>query len=1467
MLSITAAVLLTVWGGTRLLRVSVAAPTATLTLQGRVYKGQVGLEPPNSQALEGVVVSAYGGGNPYPDPGVFIISTTTNSSGWYGLDVPDTGYEYYHIIETDPAGHASVGATTVSGTVRTSNWIEYSTAVLTIGQQILTGNKFWARLDADIVAESLVVAPGSSRAGETVLLTATVRNTGTFALDDVPVRFAADGVPFDTRVVSHIPAGDTVEFTTTQAFSETGIINLTAMVDPDEELYDLDPDNNIAFATLEVYWEENPGWARPDLALSDLNFVPHRPGNGDPVEVAAHLSNLSLNTTTLTATLVLLIDNVVVDEQVWGGFEAGEVVPITITWPSATPGRHTLELAVDPVEGMDERSDANNHLYEWIRVEGDPDPLPDLEVEHIHMDLPSPNVGDTTLVAVEVCNEGYSDTVNVPVLLTLDGHELAHTIIETLPQGACQIVETVWADIAEGEHLIGAWIDPEDIVADDSVRARDTWAVVVTGAEYKLAGTGSPTPWKFIGPDTINSGAYVGRIDSVAVSRQNTDTIVLGANAGGVWLTQDGGQNWSAQADHLPSSGFPIVAFDPSDDDIIYAATGSSLWGGGTGLYKSTDSGAHWSTFAGTWLGNGYGALIVTYTQPSSLTIYAATDSGVWMWQGDKDAEKTASSEWEHVWVQQQAGLTSKVTDMILTAEPTPKLYAAVFQDVVYWITATHPISTAWTRQDTGLPTNINTIRLGNSPADANGIYAAVKRLDGQLEIYYSGYAGDVWTWRSSPSAIYGTRDTNNAFIAVNPANADVLYIGGMRGWRSTDGGVSFNYTIPSVHDDYKSYAFDPHDSSTVYFVSDGGIYRCTNDAATTMSCVGLNNNLGTTQFYDIALATTYVSRTVGGTQDNGTIISDGSTAWTNMAYGGDGRYVAIDPVMSNTVFAQYQHVNSVVSTTVAGKPWRGASKGLPSGTGDPFMIMHPNDGGTLLAAADQVYRTTNAGGLWSGIGPTSTLTYGNIRRIAIDATNNRYYAGTTGGEIWTVGAAQAGANTWTKIFTHTLHKEVRGLQVDPADANVIYADFSGQGTRIIKLTHSGGWPGAWAEADITGNLPSNRKLYGGPYDAVRGLLKDPSADVLYLGTDHGVYRGQPVSGSWQWFPDSCGLPLTFVSDLELHPTGGFMRAATFGRSAYERSVAQLTPLPDDYDTSTRNDTLATAAPITGEIVNNWFVPGLTVENLNMDRLNDMDYFTVQLPVSTTAGGYAECKQGLDPVKCTQGYFEIAIHAPNTPDPFELRLYNPDGSVFKEFMTQSNLTYKVECPHSYFPSGVITFSVRSPSGCQSEYDLWFWYSRWNCSMDAPDILFDPPKFRRLVPELGNLFWMFPGDPEMINQVFVGQAPEPLPEQRLIFHWDYERDFQATFDIEGSNLDVTLVNADGNPIANAGSLSYLWANALGETAVTSTRQINVADLPAGWYALDIGNGDFPTYFEIAFNALPNHISLPLVMRNF
>ncbi len=104
--------------------------------QGKVFQGPIGDE---SVPLPGVNVALYGANSAYPNTGTLISVTTTDAAGWYGL--PAAGnYEFFHIREYDLPGKVSVGATTVSGTVKTKNWIQY---VVPLDRQILTGNKFW----------------------------------------------------------------------------------------------------------------------------------------------------------------------------------------------------------------------------------------------------------------------------------------------------------------------------------------------------------------------------------------------------------------------------------------------------------------------------------------------------------------------------------------------------------------------------------------------------------------------------------------------------------------------------------------------------------------------------------------------------------------------------------------------------------------------------------------------------------------------------------------------------------------------------------------------------------------------------------------------------------------------------------------------------------------------------------------------------------------------------------------------------------------------------------------------------------------------------------------------------------------------------------------------------------------------------------------------------------------------------
>ena len=359
-------------------------------------------------------------------------------------------------------------------------------------------------------------------------------------------------------------------------------------------------------------------------------------------------------------------------------------------------------------------------------------------------------------------------------------------------------------------------------------------------------------------------------------------------------------------------------------------------------------------------------------------------------------------------------------------------------------------------------------------------------------------------------------------------------------------------------------------------------------------------------------------------------------------------------------------------------------------------------------------------------------------------------------------------------------------MLVDPGDPSILYVTFAGNlDLRVVSLEHSGSWPGttnSWSVTDMTGSLVTSmfgsRLLYGpgfggGQWDVVRGLIKDPNADIFYVGTDRGVYRGEIINSAWEWYPDNCGFPLTYVSDLELDSSSTILTAATFGRSAYERPLTNFPP--DAYDSPTRNDSLATAAYL-GQIQNNYILMvGLYEPDLTLDRFNDVDYFTIKMPPQTSDECFPVGDSRLNDWQCSQCMLGLRVEAPDSPYPYQVALHNSDGSPFTNYTSYSKVGFILEIPRDYITSDYFTVSVKNTTGCLSEYRLYASYSKADCRIDVPELLYDPPLINRIVPELKDFPWMFPDNPDLINKGYVGLGPEQLPEQRVIFHWDESGD--------------------------------------------------------------------------------------------
>jgi len=97
--------------------------------------------------------------------------------------------------------------------------------------------------------------------------------------------------------------------------------------------------------------------------------------------------------------------------------------------------------------------------------------------------------------------------------------------------------------------------------------------------------------FRSIGPATMG-----GRLDDIAVVESDTRVIYIGAAAGGLFKTVNGGITWQALFDNQPNPSIGAIAIAPSNPSIVYVGTGeannrqSSSWG--DGVYKTMDGGA-----------------------------------------------------------------------------------------------------------------------------------------------------------------------------------------------------------------------------------------------------------------------------------------------------------------------------------------------------------------------------------------------------------------------------------------------------------------------------------------------------------------------------------------------------------------------------------------------------------------------------------------------------------------------------------------------------------------------------------------------------------------------------------------------------------------------------------------------------------------------------------------------------------
>jgi photosystem II stability/assembly factor-like uncharacterized protein len=686
--------------------------------------------------------------------------------------------------------------------------------------------------------------------------------------------------------------------------------------------------------------------------------------------------------------------------------------------------------------------------------------------------------------------------------------------------------------------------------------------------------------WVSIGPTHIalDLGA-TGRVHSIAIDPRAPSTMYAGAPAAGgetggsgLWKTTNGGGTWRPLTDDLPSLMVSAIAIDPSAPARIYIVLlrpeRRDKFRRGAGLFRSEDGGDSWERISAEEE-EGLNGTVLLVRSDDPETLYCVGNLAVFR-----------SLDGGSTWIQALSKPGATADDLVVDPSDPAHLFAALSHPSdgsVAGIYETADGGDHWGGGPIGggeLPANVagSRIRLALS---RNRLYARLKMTSPSSWTLFracintgGGPSSYPWEKTWNPTGSIGKdpiADRLWSWIAAVPAalpdEPDYVYAAGTDLWVSRDGGDRFT-RIPENHSDtphadYQGFAVDPADADVIYVGTDGGIYRSSARGIGEWAFVG--RSMANTEFYDIASAPTDARLVIGGTQDNGAIRYDAdSTEWESIL-DGDGAGVDFDPTDADVLYAGGQNV-AIFRSSDGGdsfSTFRKEPEDDPNAPdcSNPHFQVHPGDRSIVLESCQSLWRKAGDGD-WTSI---LTLDSGTVVRSAVDARADLYYAGSDTGALH----AGPGGGRWQTIFMHEDGWPVTDIEVDlddPATVYVTFADACGDTAgscprRVYRLRRQDASPtqDTTEARDVTFDLPWKTEI--GIKLRVNTIAVDRMhPQTVYVGTTRGVFRGRSNDEgvTWSWTPYDDGLPRADVRDLEVHPRTGVMRAATFGRGAFE---------------------------------------------------------------------------------------------------------------------------------------------------------------------------------------------------------------------------------------------------------------------------------------------------------------------------
>ena len=679
--------------------------------------------------------------------------------------------------------------------------------------------------------------------------------------------------------------------------------------------------------------------------------------------------------------------------------------------------------------------------------------------------------------------------------------------------------------------------------------------------------------WRLIGP------FRGGRTVAISGVPSQPGVFYMAPTDGGVWKSTDYGRTWKPIFDGQGMGSIGAIAIAPSDASIVYAASGEGLrrpdLSVGDGVYKSSDAGRTWMHL-GLQDGQQINGLAVDPRDPSRVFaavmghpygpndqrgLYRSTDGGAtWQKVLGSDADTGAST------VVIDPGNSQVVYANLWASRNTPWRTSVLELNDRGGIFKSTDGGTTWTKLRGGLPAGMGRAGIAVAKSDSNRVYAWVN-WGNACGIFRSNDAGTNWRKVNSEDRVCG-RGEDFSGIAVDPSDADVVYVTNTTIYRSTDGGVRWTGIKGAPGgDDYHTVWIDPTNRNIIALGSDQGATISVNYGATWSSWY----NQPSAQFYHVITDDRFPYWVFGGQQESGSAEvpsrADDGDIWIRYWHpvgAQEYAYIAPDPLHPNIIYgagagtvSRYDERTQQTQTVSPVYGDRFLASGFRYNRSNP-LIFNRVDKRTLYLGSNVIFATRDGGMHWHIISPDLTRAHpgvpatfgafastkeakeqrGVVYSIAPSyVARNVIWAGTDDGLVW---VTRDGGAHWRNVTPSALTSWSKVTQIDASrfDSNTAYVSVSR--FRLDDLH-----PYIYRTRD--GGLHWQLVVNGLPADAPVNTVREDSVrhGLLFAGTERTVYVSFDDGERWESL--QLDLPSTSIRDLVVH--GNDVIVGTHGRS------------------------------------------------------------------------------------------------------------------------------------------------------------------------------------------------------------------------------------------------------------------------------------------------------------------------------